>query len=114
MEDVLIPISLFLAIFGILYVYLSTRNRERLALIEKGADASIFMRGRNEGIPLWKVIVLNLAFLLMGIGVGIFIGLLLSTYTIMDNDVIYPAIIFLMAGIGLYTGFRMSQKLDKN
>lgn len=114
MEEVLIPISLFLAIFGIFYVYLSTRNRERLALIEKGADANIFMRARQGGVPLWKVLVLNLAFLLIGIGVGIFIGLLLSTYTIMDNDIIYPAIIFLMAGIGLYTGFRMSQKLDKN
>ena len=36
--EILIPISLFLAIFGIIYLYLSTRNKERLALIEKGVD----------------------------------------------------------------------------
>ena len=41
--EILIPISLFLMIFGIIYLYYSTRNRERMALIEKGADASIFL-----------------------------------------------------------------------
>ena len=33
-------ISLFIVIFGICYLFFSTRNKERLALIEKGADAS--------------------------------------------------------------------------
>ena len=40
--SILIPISMFTAIFGIVYLYLSTRNKERLALIEKGADAAYF------------------------------------------------------------------------
>jgi hypothetical protein len=59
--DLLIPISLFLAIFGVIYLFLSTRNKERLALIEKGADASIFMKGRQNGIPTGRIIILNLA-----------------------------------------------------
>jgi len=41
-EGIVIPASLFLTIFGIVYLYFSTRNKERLALIEKGADASNF------------------------------------------------------------------------
>ena len=40
MEEILIPISFFLAVFGVIYLFLSTRNKERLALIEKGADAT--------------------------------------------------------------------------
>jgi len=64
--DILIPISVFVTIFGIVYLFVSTRNKERLALIEKGVDASIFMKGQN-GIPTGRVIILNLALLLIGL-----------------------------------------------
>ncbi|WP_445733474.1 DUF6249 domain-containing protein [Mariniflexile sp.] len=111
-EGILIPISLFLAIFGIAYLYLSTRNKERLALIEKGADASIFMRGKQHTAPIWKILILNLALLLMGIGSGIFIASILDNLGIQD-DVAYSASIFLMSGIGLFTGFHMTKNLDK-
>lgn len=43
MEPVIVFVSLFFAIFAIAYLHYSTRNKERLALIEKGADASIFL-----------------------------------------------------------------------
>lgn len=91
------------------YLYFSTRNKERLALIEKGADASIFNLGKRSGSS-WKVIVINLAFLLMGIGLGLFIANLLETTTNLDEDVIYPAMTFLMAGVGLYVGFTQTKK----
>lgn len=112
-EEILIPISLFLAVFGIFYLYLSTRNKERLALIEKGADASIFMSGKKHNSPMGKVLILNLSLLLMGIGIGVFIAMLLSEYTTLDEDAIYPAVIFFMAGLGLFVGFNMTKKLDK-
>jgi hypothetical protein len=113
MEDILIPMSFFLAVFGIVYLFLSTRNKERLALIEKGADAGIFMKGRQQGPSAVKVIILNLSLLLMGIGVGVFIAMLLATYTRLDRDAIYPATIFMMAGLGLFIGFYMTKKLEK-
>ena len=114
MEEILIPISFFLAVFGMAYLYLSTRNKERLALIEKGSDASIFMRGRTtHTAPIWKVLILNLALLLMGIGVGVFIAMLLSQYTTLNEEAIYPAVIFFMAGASLFIGFNMTKNLDK-
>lgn len=113
MEEILIPISLFLAIFGIVYLYLSTRNKERLALIEKGADASIFMRGKLHAAPIWKILILNLALLLMAIGLGVFIASFLHYNLGVDDDVAYPGTIFLMSGIGLFIGFNMSKNLDK-
>ncbi|MCF7567023.1 hypothetical protein L3X37_01415 [Sabulilitoribacter arenilitoris] len=113
MEGILIPISFFIATFGVIYLYLSTRNKERLALIEKGADASIFNYNKRAGSS-WKVIVLNLAFLSMGIGLGVFIASVLESYTTLDSDAIYPALIFFMAGVGLYVGFTQTKKhLDK-
>lgn len=111
--DILIPMSFFLAVFGVFYLYLSTRNRERLALIEKGVDASIFMSGGKSKSSFHKVILLNFALLLMGIGVGTFIALLLTTYTSLNQDGIYPATIFIMAGVSLFVGFNMTKKMDE-
>ena len=100
MEAIIIFI-IFGSIFAIAYLYFSTRNKERLALIEKGADASIFVRGKREHTaPIWKVLILNLALLLMGIGVGVFLAMLLDEYTRLDEDALYPAVIFIMAGLG--------------
>lgn len=112
MDAILIPLSLFTAIFGIVYLYLSTRNKERLALIEKGVDASIFMKSRQSGNSFLKIILLNLSLLLMGVGVGVFIALLLTTYTSLNEDAIYPAMIFLISGVALFIGFKMTKNID--
>ena len=111
-EFIIMPLFIA-AIFGIFYLYFSTRNKERLALIEKGADASIFMRGKQATAPIWKVLILNLALLLMGIGLGIFIALIVENYTTLNDGAIYPATIFLMGGLGLFVGFNMTKNLDK-
>jgi hypothetical protein len=110
--EILIPISMFLMVFGIVYLIYSTRNRERLALIEKGVDASIFTQGKN-GVPMWKIFILNTAYLLIGIGLGLFIALILTTYTSLNSDVIYPATIIIMSGVGLLFGFNKAKDLDK-
>jgi hypothetical protein len=107
--EVAVVAIIFGSIFGVFYLYISSRNKERLALIEKGADASIFNIGKRSGSS-WKVIVLNLAFLLMGIGLGVFLANLLDTYSSLDSDAVYPALIFLMAGLGLYVGYTQTSK----
>lgn len=112
-ELIVIPV-IFGAIFGIFYLYYSTRNKERLALIEKGESASIFVKKSTKNItPFWKVFVLNLSVLLMGIGLGVFLALIIDTYTNLDSDAIYPATIFFMAGVGLFVGFSLTKNLEK-
>ena len=101
------------SIFGVFYLYYSTRNKERLALIEKGADASIFMKGKQHTAPIWKVLILNLALLLMGIGLGIIIGGIIKENLNVDADIAMPGCIFLFAGLGLFLGFNMTKNLDK-
>lgn len=110
---ILIPISFFLVVFAITYLYFSTRNKERMALIEKGADASIFVKGKKERpAPIWKILILNIALLLMGIGAGIIIGGIVATTLNVDWDIAMPGSIFLMAGTGLLIGFFLTKKLD--
>jgi len=111
--EILIPISFFATIFGVIYLFIASRNKERLALIEKGVDASVFYSNKDKRItPIWKVLILNLSLLLMGIGIGIFIAGILHLSIGVDEDIAYPGTIFLMAGIGLFTGFTMTKKLD--
>jgi len=111
---ILIPISFFLVVFAITYLHYSTRNKERMALIEKGADASIFVKGKREkAAPFWKIFILNIALLLMGIGAGIMIGGILANNFNVDQDIAMPGSIFLMAGTGLLIGFFLTKKIDK-
>ena len=110
--EIIVFISLFLVVFGICYLYFTTRNKERLALIEKGAEASIFVKGKGT-TPFWKVLIVNLALLLMGIGLAIFIASFLDNTLGLDAEVAYPGTIFLMAGLGLYAGFTLTKKLEK-
>ncbi|MFK5878979.1 MAG: hypothetical protein QM478_05725 [Flavobacteriaceae bacterium] len=111
-EVIIVPI-LFGVIFGIIYLFFSTRNKERMALIEKGIGAEIFFSKKDrKTAPIWKVFILNLAVLLMGIGVGIFIATILDHFTTLDGG-IYPATIFTTAGIGLFVGFTLTKNLDK-
>lgn len=112
-EVIIIP-AIFGVFFGIYYLFISARNKERMALIEKGADASIFYSSKEKRVtPIWKVLLLNLSLLLMGIGTGIFIAGILNQVMGLDEDIAYPGTIFLMAGIGLFTGFNMTKSLDK-
>ncbi len=111
--EVLVVALIFGTIFGVFYLFYSTRNKERLALIEKGADASIFNQGSRSGIAVWKVLVLNIALLLMAIGLGIFIASMFDSFLGVDEEVAYPGTIFLMAGLGLYVGFTLTKKLEK-
>ncbi|WP_159950753.1 DUF6249 domain-containing protein [Polaribacter septentrionalilitoris] len=117
---------IFGSIFGVFYLYFSTRNKERMALIEKGAEASIFMKGNpKNAAPFWKVFILNLGLLAMGIGIGILLGSILGYYfgydgswenrpdNAIDSGVFYAASVFLCAGGALLIGFNQTKKLDK-
>ncbi len=113
MSEIFIIVSFFAMIFGIAYLYFTSRNRERMALIEKGADASIFVKGKRQTAPFWKVLVLNLALVLMGIGLGIFIGAFAHNGVGLPEEIAFPGAIFLTAGLGLFIGFNLTKKLDK-
>jgi ABC-type Fe3+-siderophore transport system permease subunit len=111
-EVIIVPI-IFGILFGIVYLFFTTRNKERMALIEKGIGAEIFNKGNRKTAPVWKVFILNLALLLMGIGLGTLLASIIDHVTTLDEDALYPGIIFLTAGTGLLAGFYMTKNLDK-
>ncbi len=91
--EFLIPISFFALVYGV--VYLLVRRKERLALVQKGVDASIFDAGTKAPTDLkWGL-------LLIGIGVGILLGKVLAVYTTLDEEPAFFSMICLFGGIGL-------------
>lgn len=77
-----------------------------MALIEKGADASLFNTGKTRRTGS---IVVNIAFLAMGIGTGVLAGAFLEMVGV-DDEVAFPACIFIFAGLGLIISFMLNRK----
>lgn len=109
MEGVLVPISLFLAIFAILYVYYTTRSKERLALVEKGLDAGIFKtepRQKRIDLVKWGIF-------LMAVAIGVLLGFLISDSTTLNEVASLIFSILFCGGAGLIIAYFVTGKLLK-
>ena len=109
LTEILVPISIFAAIFGIVFVIATARNRERMAMIEKGFNPKDFMNTSKPNVYG----ILKWALLLVGIGLGLFIGSLLDTYTEIQEEPAYFASSLFFGGLGLVVAFLISKKADK-
>jgi ABC-type Fe3+-siderophore transport system permease subunit len=104
--EVLIPISMFASTFGILYVYFSSRHRERMALIDKGADPSLFRNPIRSGAG-----TLKFGLLLVGVALGILMGALLTGIVpAMREETANFSMIFLFGGLALIVNHLIEAK----
>jgi FtsH-binding integral membrane protein len=108
-EEIFIVLIIFGAIFGIVFVIAQARNRERMAMIEKGVSPKDFMTDRKPnsyGILKW-------AMLLVGLGFGLFIGSLLEAYTSISEEPAYFASALFFGGAGLFAAFTIAKKAEE-
>jgi len=107
--EVLGFITAFAMIFGIFYMFYTTRNKERLALIEKGADASLFKTGGSSAGGFGKIFgVLKIGLFLIGLGSGVAMGYFVGTLG-MHEGASYPSMILLFGGLGLVIYYLISR-----
>ncbi|MFT4662014.1 MAG: hypothetical protein ACI9AT_000238 [Ulvibacter sp.] len=104
-EEILIPLLFISALFGIVYLFLMTRNKERMALIEKGATAELFNKPAKEGLTSLK-----LGIMAIGVGIGIVAANLFVTANLLEEGVAFPSMIFLFAGVGLVISYYLGVK----
>jgi len=103
MDGIFISLGLFLAIFAILYVYWTTRTKERLALVEKGMDAGIFKGECSQyALVKWGIF-------LIALGLGVVAGSLLAM--VIDDVVAYFTAILVCGGVGLIVAYLVTSKL---
>ncbi|MGL5273343.1 MAG: DUF6249 domain-containing protein, partial [Phocaeicola sp.] len=105
---------------------LFARRKERLLIIEKLAEKldETSLKGKfvipSFGTPQRKYTALKVGCLLLGIGLGVLVGLLLSVSIdeIRDNhefrSAAYGSSVLLFGGIGLLIAFLVEVKLNKD
>lgn len=98
-----------LSVIVFVVIYFSTRHKERMALLEYDRDASVFHRQRlpGSGLLKWGLV---LAFS----GAGLLSGYMLEMIFDINEEVAYFSCIFMGAGLGLITFYRIAnQKLKR-
>jgi hypothetical protein len=107
MEGIFVPISFFACIVLIVYIYFSNRNKERMALIEKGVDAGIFKSNHRRV----NLLTFKLGFFLIGLGIGLLVGNIIAASTKLEEEVAYFSMVFLFGGISLIIYHVMEKKI---
>jgi hypothetical protein len=103
---VMIPIIAIIGVFTMVVYLRRYENAERMAMIERGVDPTLFAkkhRGSTSG-PL------RAALLLMGGGVGLLLGYLLEASTDMRAPLPYFAMLFICGGIGLGIAYMVEER----
>jgi H+/Cl- antiporter ClcA len=122
MDDIapaLMGLAIFATLFGIVYFYLSYRNKERMALIESGADADLFYAKKNKkkSTPF----VLSIGLVSIGLAIGITLGFILEKFIQFlehtgpheEYPQAYFAMIFLFVGLALVKSYQLSRRYEK-
>ncbi|MBK8416413.1 MAG: hypothetical protein IPL22_19035 [Bacteroidetes bacterium] len=104
-NEILIPITFFLSLFGVLYVYFNTRHKERMSMIEKGADASLFQSKKG-----YSSASMRFGMFLIGIALGILTGNILTETTSLQEEVSYFSMIFLFGGMSLVSYYMFIER----
>ncbi len=108
LQPVLILMVIFGGILGI--VYLGLRKKERMAMLERGVDASAFVNQNRSDFSL------KYGLLLVGVALGILSGNVLSDMPSFIDvpEAAYFSMIFLFGGSALVTYHFLAKKQKKD
>lgn len=98
-RDCIVSITLFAAVFGMVYVFLMTRHRERMEMLERNILTNPFPR------PQYGLATLKYGMLLVGIGIGFIMGWVLYNYCAVDEGLSTISMICLFGGLSLIINY---------
>lgn len=96
LTGIIINLGFFAAVVLAIYYSVKARNKERMALIEKGVDISEIYKKKENRYGFFKFGVT-----LMGIGLGLVFGVLFSKWGILPEVASYFSMILLFGGMGI-------------
>lgn len=89
------------------YFNRKAEHAERIAMIEKGADPSMFIRQATSSSRalMWGLLIL-------GIGLGAFLGYLISVFVSAGREYMMPTLALVFGGLGLIGYHVYSKKTE--
>jgi hypothetical protein len=114
--EVLIPITMFICTFAVIFGLRYMSNKERMAMIEKGMD---FGTTKAQPQPYKN---LKWGLLLIGAGLGLFLAFVLDNTVFNNadqwghkqNEPIYFSLIAIFGGLGLFISYLIEKKETLN
>ncbi len=107
--EVVAIISVFGTVLTIALMFFRTRHAERMALIDSGADATIFYPKKKVGGSL----AFKLGCLLTGVGCGFMTGSVLEHSLHMDGGRMIAPLIMIGGGVGLIISHMLDRKFER-
>ena len=107
-RDFLVSLAAFATIFGIIYILVITRYRERMSMLEKGVDPSTFASKDRFASNTLKFGMLS-----VGISLGILMANMLYKNTAIEKAPAYFAMTFLFGGLSLILNFIIDRNLKR-
>lgn len=95
--------------FGLIFYFLHTRNKQRIAMIEKGVDPNTFFPKPTTN----KFASLKWSLVLIGLAIGLFLASIVDHYTELEEGAQF-AMVLLFGGLGLLFYYFIIRKNDKN
>ncbi|GAB1372478.1 hypothetical protein MASR1M45_25400 [Candidatus Kapaibacterium sp.] len=106
--EIIVPVAFFLFIFGVVFVIVTARNRERMAIIDKGFDASLLYRENK------KSAFIRYGFTLVGLGLGSLVGIFIEQWINKPNmEGVIIASILVFGGLFMILGYLVEMKIQK-
>jgi hypothetical protein len=105
-RDIIVSVTLFAAVFGMVYVFLMTRHRERMAMLERNMVSSPFSPSNSNNLTL------KCGMLLVGLAIGFLILFVLEQCGV-HSDLISVSMVCLFGGISLIASYLIVQKQTK-
>lgn len=103
----LVMVAGIIGIIALGFIFIITRHKERMSMIDKGVDASIFVNKRSPIPP-----TLKFGMLLVGLSVGILVGEYLF-FLGMFKGTAFLSMAFLGGGLSLIANFIIERRLQK-
>ena len=105
--EMMVPIAFFATAFGIIYIIIQARNKERMAMIEQGNDPRMFAENETSKGKLVKV-----AMFIIGAGIGLVIGSFADMIGLLPEGLAQISMLLVFAGGGLLWSHFIVKKLE--
>src|SRR5690606_25570429 len=91
---------------AVVYLFVNSRHKIRMALIQHGKEASIFKESRNGSTGL------KFGLLMVGIGFGILAGMIIESILDTDSPVPHFSMMLILGGAGLIIYYLITKRRE--